>query len=189
MPTRTGGVAHASLPDRDIELVFYANEEMPYFGTEQMGSYAHAASIADPGSVELVVVLEMIGYFSQAPDSQDFPIRGMRYVYPTVGNFTALVSDTDHVSEIRSAKAIFRSVLAERGLIDVRSINAPNSVTGVDFSDHRNYWIFGMPAIMVTDTAFYRNRAYHTAEDTYDRLDYDRMAEVVDAVAAVALRY
>jgi hypothetical protein len=35
---------------------------------------------------------------------------------------------------------------------------------------------------MITDTAFYRNREYHTNGDTADRLDYKRMSMVVIAV-------
>ena len=50
---------------------------------------------------------------------------------------------------------------------------------GIDFSDHRSYWAFGYPAVMLTDTSFYRNSAYHTDEDTYERLDYNKMAELV----------
>jgi hypothetical protein len=55
----------------------------------------------------------------------------------------------------------------------------PTLVPGVDFSDHRSYWQFKYPAVMITDTAFFRNTAYHTARDTFDRLDYCRMAKVV----------
>ena len=60
------------------------------------------------------------------------------------------------------------------------SLAAPNIVTGVDFSDHRNYWIFNYPAVMITDTAFYRNHNYHTASDTPETLNYNKMAEVVN---------
>lgn len=67
----------------------------------------------------------------------------------------------------------------------VRSINAPRWVPGVDFSDHLNYWDAGIPAIMVTDTAFWRNAHYHGAGDTYDKLDYARMTQVVQGVYAV----
>lgn len=66
--------------------------------------------------------------------------------------------------------------------LPVYSIRAPSVVPGIDFSDHRNYWPHDIPAIMVSDTAFYRNRAYHTPNDTPDRLDYDRMSKVVVAV-------
>ena len=70
--------------------------------------------------------------------------------------------------------------------LPVRSLNAPAFVPGVDFSDHRNYWALGMPALMVTDTSFMRNPHYHLASDT---LDYVRMAEVVKAVYAVVVAH
>ena len=66
--------------------------------------------------------------------------------------------------------------------LPVRSIRAPDFVPGVDFSDHMNYWPYGINALMVTDTAFLRNKAYHAADDTPDKLDYPRMAKVVVAV-------
>jgi hypothetical protein len=64
----------------------------------------------------------------------------------------------------------------------VISFIGPVSLPGIDFSDHRNYWEFGFPAVMITDTAFFRNTEYHEAGDTWDRLDYDRMMQVVESV-------
>ncbi len=66
--------------------------------------------------------------------------------------------------------------------LPVYSVRAPAAVPGVDFSDHKNYWPHGINALMITDTAFYRNDAYHTLDDTADRLDFTRMAEVVVGV-------
>ena len=66
--------------------------------------------------------------------------------------------------------------------LPVYSIRAPAFLPGIDFSDHRNYWPHGFKAVMITDTAFYRNKAYHAAGDTADKLDYGRMAKVVVAV-------
>jgi hypothetical protein len=71
--------------------------------------------------------------------------------------------------------------------LPVYSINAPSFIPGVDFSDHLNYWNEGFPAVMITDTAFYRNHAYHTSGDTADRLDYRRMAMVVQGVYGAVL--
>ncbi len=62
------------------------------------------------------------------------------------------------------------------------SVNAPTALPGIDYSDHRNYWSAGISAVMVTDTAFYRNPNYHTAGDRADTLDYEKMAEVVRGV-------
>lgn len=83
-----------------------------------------------------------------------------------------------------------RVMRAVRGAapLSVRSINAPRWVPGVDLSDHASYWDAGFPAVMVTDTAFYRNPHYHTERDTADTLDYRRMAQVVQGVHAAVLR-
>jgi hypothetical protein len=67
--------------------------------------------------------------------------------------------------------------------VPVVSINAPSSIEGIDFSDHRNYWAMGYKALMVTNTAFFRNPNYHEKSDTPDTLDYDRMLEVAKGVA------
>src|SRR5699024_12360385 len=61
-------------------------------------------------------------------------------------------------------------------------MNAPWFIPGIDFSDHLNYWQHDIPAIMITDTAFYRNKQYHLPGDTADRLNYQKMAQVVDGV-------
>lgn len=66
--------------------------------------------------------------------------------------------------------------------IPVYSINAPEFIPGVDFSDHRNYWSHSFNAVMITDTAFYRNKEYHKVSDTQERLDYGRMSKVVVGV-------
>ena len=68
--------------------------------------------------------------------------------------------------------------------LPVYSINAPAWVPGVDFSDHVNFWRLGYPAVMVTDTSYYRNDAYHSRRDTAERLDYLKMAQVVLGVYA-----
>ena len=70
------------------------------------------------------------------------------------------------------------------GGLPVRRFKAPAWLPGVDFSDHLNYWRFGYPALLLTDTAFYRNLAYHQATDTLARLDLRRLALAVDALAA-----
>ena len=71
--------------------------------------------------------------------------------------------------------------------LPVYSINAPRVVPGVDFSDQLNYWHAGYSAVMITDSAFYRNRNYHTADDTPEKLDYKRMAMVVEGVYAAVI--
>lgn len=170
-------------PGRPVELVAYTLEEPPHFRTPHMGSAWHARALKAEGrDVELMLSLEMIGYFSDRPGSQAYPLAAMKLGYPDRGNFIALVGRFGDFGLSRSVKA----AMAGASELPVYSLNAPGIVQGVDFSDHRSYWAQGYPALMVTDTAFMRNPNYHGAEDTFDKLDYKRMAMVVQAVYAVA---
>lgn len=166
-------------PSKAIELVAYTLEEPPHFRTDDMGSARHAQSLSQNNRpVELMISLEMIGYFSDEPNSQNFPIPGMSLIYPTAGNFISIVSRLQDWSQTRRLKA----AMAGSSDLPVYSINTLPAILGVDFSDHLNYWAHGIPAIMITDTAFNRNKEYHLSGDTYDRLDYKRMAKVVEGV-------
>ncbi len=111
----------------------------------------------------------------------------MKYLYSSTGNFVAIVSDMHSTSETRAVKKRFRAQLVQKNLIGVESINAPSRIAGIDFSDHLNYWKFNIPAVMITDTSFYRNRNYHTDNDTYEKLNYRKMKAVVDATVATVL--
>ncbi len=169
-------------PLRPVELVAYTNEEPPHFRYPSMGSAHHAASLRAAGrDISLMLALEMIGWFSDAPGSQTYPVPGMTLLYPDKGDFIAIIGRFGDWSETREVKAAMRSA----GDLPVHSMNSLALIPGVDFSDHLNFWAEGYPALMITDTAFYRNPYYHAAEDTYDRLDYARMAKVVEGVFAV----
>jgi len=165
------------VPKMHVELVAYTLEEPPYYATEHMGSVHHAKSLADAkADVRAMISLEMIGYFSDAKDSQSFPIAPLRLLYPTTGNFIAVVGHTGESDLVREVKA---SMMGATDL-PVYSLNGPKIVQGVDWSDHRSYWSLGYHAVMITDTSFLRNVRYHTMQDTPDTLDYPRMAKVVE---------
>ena len=163
------------------QLVFYTLEEPPYFRTAQMGSAVHAQSLKSQGvKVSLMISLEMIGYFSDTPGSQSYPSEVLRLAYPDVGNFIAVIGRFNDIESTRLIKSAMQGATS----LPVYSLNAPTWIPGIDFSDQLNYWNEGFTGLMVTDTSFFRNKAYHTDEDTYDRLDYVRMAKVVSAVFA-----
>lgn len=165
-----------------VELVAFTNEEPPFFRTPYMGSAVHSKSLKDAGKrVVLMLSLECIGYFSDVPGSQSHPVSLLNSIYPTVGNFIALVGYYEDGAVSRKVK----SAMMSASDLPVHSINAPGFIAGIDFSDHLNYWNEGFVGMMVTDTAFYRNKAYHTPQDTFDRLDYNRMAKVINGVKAV----
>jgi hypothetical protein len=168
---------------RRIEFVAYTLEEPPHFATAQMGSAIHAQALHDQGvEVAGMICLEMIGYFSDEAGSQTYPLPGMERLYPSTGDFIAVVGNPESVV---LAQAIHSRIRASG--MPAQQLVAPGDLPGVNFSDHRNYWHFGYPAVMITDTAFYRNPHYHRASDLPETLDYHRMARVVQGLEAAIL--
>ena len=164
---------------KGVTLVAYTLEEPPVYRTEYMGSFVHAKSEYEKGSeIDLMISLEMIGYYSDEKDSQQFPVKLLKYFYPTEGNFIAVID----ILTSRWGKKVKKG-LSKHMELGVHSINAPRSIPGIDFSDHRSYWNFGYAAVMQSDSSFYRNTAYHSAGDTYDRLDYNKMSQLISALS------
>lgn len=164
-------------PAKEIELVGYVLEEPPFFRTQSMGSAIHAKSIAGQ-SITGVIVLEMVGYFRDDKGSQAYPSLLLKLFYPNQGNFIAVVGPWNQGDWVKKVKVGMKGTT----LLPIYSIRAPTAIPGIDFSDHLNYWPYGFKALMITDTAFYRNTAYHSLDDEMDQLDYDRMSDVVVAV-------
>lgn len=162
-----------------IDVVAYTLEEPPYFATPNMGSAIHAEKLASQNvQVRAMIGLEMIGYFTEAPGSQQFPSGILKLIYPTQGDFIAVVGNVSSYGWTRTVK----KRMARAMQLPVFSLNAPVGFPGIDLSDHRNYWAKGWPAVMITDTAFFRNPNYHTTKDTIDTLNFDKMADVVTGV-------
>nr|CAA6829992.1 MAG: Aminopeptidase YwaD [uncultured Thiotrichaceae bacterium] len=172
---------------RRVTLVAYTLEEYVFYATPFMGSYVHAKMLKDKNiDVELMISLEMIGYFNDEPDSQLFPVSWLKHFYSDRGDFIAVIGNMSNIPAVRTVKSSFLRSAGEK--LPVYSLNAPMLlVPGIDSSDHRNYWIMDYPAVMITDTAYNRNLAYHTPQDTADRLDYDKMADVVKATYQLVL--
>lgn len=173
-------------PDQPVELVAYSLEEPPFFGTDNMGSAFHARALkASDTKVKLMLSLEMIGYFNDAPNSQQYPLAFMKKMYSDKGNFIGVIGNMSGGSV---AKKVTKIMNQTTNLTTYR-LNAPSSVKGIDFSDHRNYWAEGYPALMITNTSFYRNQHYHESHgDDWQSLDYDRMAKVVQGVYKVVMK-
>jgi peptidase M28-like protein len=168
---------------RPVELVAYTLEEPPNYDTRDMGSARHAQLMVDEkAAVHGMICLEMLGYYSDEPDSQTYPAEGMELIYGTKADFLAVVgrpTDQELVELVHTAM--------QGTPLRVEKLLAPPGVTGVDFSDHRSYWEAGFQATMITDTAFFRNAHYHEPTDTPDTLDYERMAHAVQGVLAATL--
>jgi Zn-dependent M28 family amino/carboxypeptidase len=162
-----------------VELVAYANEEPPWFGSPWMGSAVHARSLKGQ-DVRAMICLEMIGYFTE---KQPAPNWLFRLLYPDRGDFIVVAGRWSDRILTRHVKRAIGSTG-----FPTHSFTAPRDA-GIDASDQRSYWDVGIPAVMVTDTAFVRNPHYHTAGDTAETLDYGRMAQVVEGVATAGLLF
>jgi len=126
----------------------------------------------------------MIGYFSDAPKSQNYPvllrpIRFIRRFLPTRGNFIVVCSD---FASLRFGLR-FAWRFRRKARFPMIAFPSPRSVMGPDMSDHWSFWQCGYPALMVTDTSFFRNENYHTVRDTVDTLHYPAMTRIVRGVA------
>ncbi|OON61325.1 hypothetical protein B0920_19340 [Massilia sp. KIM] len=168
-------------PSRGTELkfVFFVNEEPPWFMGEEMGSLRHARELKRLGhQVAGALILETVGWYSDAPNSQKLP-PGLEDKYPSTGNFIAFVGTLESSALVRQSLAAFRA----HSDFPAQGLAAPAHVMGVTLSDHTSYNRQGYPALMITDTAFLRYPYYHTAEDTPDKLDYESMARVVTGLA------
>ena len=162
--------------DFRIDFVAFTLEEPPYFGTQQMGSFIHAKYLKE-NNIDVIGMInyEMIGYFTDEPNSQNYPVEQMKMIYPSVGNFIANVSDENSQDFLNDLQ--FSSK-------DIKNIDLvlPEMISSVTASDHLNYWQMGFKAVMITDTAHFRNPNYHTKNDTYETIDFVKMQYVVDMV-------
>ncbi|TGD80552.1 M28 family peptidase [Hymenobacter wooponensis] len=167
-----------------IELVAYTLEEPPFFRTKYMGSYVHAQQLhQDKVPVKGMIALEMLGYFDDRKGSQDYPISPLQFVYGSRGNYVTVAQKFGNGRFGRQFARLYK----QRASLPVKRFKAPAWLPGIDFSDHLNYWQFGYSAVLLTDTAFYRNKHYHEPTDTINRLDMRRLGLSVDALLAVVL--
>jgi hypothetical protein len=147
-----------------------------------MGSYRYAKACKERAdNIVAMLSLETIGYYSEKPDSQRFPVEALAMLYPKTGNFLTFIGKLDSRTLLTKCAASF--IAAAK--FPTQTLAAPADLSGVDFSDQLSFWRLGYPGIMVTDTAPYRYPHYHTAEDTADKINYDCLARVTDGLKKV----
>ncbi|CAN5124448.1 M28 family peptidase [soil metagenome] len=164
---------------RTVRFVAFTNEEPPFFRSDDMGSYYYAKSCKHNGdNIVAMLSLETIGYYSDKPDSQHFPVPALALLYPKTGNFLTFIGNLDSRALLTKCATAF--IAASK--FPTQTLAAPANLSGVDFSDQLSFWRCGYPGIMVTDTAPYRYPHYHTKQDTVDKINYDCLARVTDGL-------
>ncbi len=168
-------------PARTVRFVAFANEEPPLFKSKEMGSWQYAKRCHDRGeTIAGMISLEMLGYYDVRRGSQRYP-QPFRAFYPDTGDFLAIVGNLSSRALVRRCARAFRRA----GTLPVESAAVPELIEQVGWSDQWSFWQFGWPAVMVTDTALFRNPHYHLESDTPDTLDYERLARAVDGLRTV----
>jgi hypothetical protein len=166
---------------RRIRLVLFVNEEPPYFQTADMGSLHYARALAEKKErVVAMYSLETLGFYSSEPGSQQYPPPfGM--MFPDRGDFVSFVAMLGSRPLLRQTIGSFRSHTAFPTIGGV----APGYVPGIDWSDHWAFAEYGFPAVMITDTAYFRYPHYHKPSDTPDKVDMEKLARVVKGIEGV----
>jgi hypothetical protein len=168
-------------PGRTLRFVAFANEEPPHFQTGDMGSVRYAGRCRERNEqVVAMLSLETLGYYSELEGSQVYP-PPIGLFYPSTGDFIGFVSNVKSRTLLREVVADFRS----HTQFPSEGAALPAIVPGVGWSDHWAFWQADYPALMITDTAPFRYPHYHTAADTPDKIDYERLARVVAGLERV----
>ena len=163
-------------PLRNLKLVFFTLEEPPLFKSDNQGSYIYAKDArARNEEITAMICLEMLGYYGDEAGGQAFPLPGMNFIFSTTPNFIAVVGNL----QSRDLVVTVRDSIQRACPVPVEAMATLRYIPGVDLSDHRSFWDMGYPAVMITDTAMYRNPNYHTPNDTIDTLDFQRMASLL----------
>jgi hypothetical protein len=169
-------------PSAAVRFVAFTLEESPNFGTRYQGSKVFVRRLGeDGGKIKGAIVLEMVGF--TAP-RQKYPLVLRRAGYPETGNFIGVVGN-------HSSRGFGEQVLRamhRNPALPVESLFVWFNgwvLPDTRLSDHASFWDKELPAVMVTDTAYFRNRHYHTSGDRAETLDYAFMAELVQSLTLV----
>ena len=166
---------------RTVRFIAFANEEQPFSETDMMGSRIYTKLTKQKGeNIIAMFSLEMLGFYSSEPGSQKYP-PVIRPFYPDTGNFIAFVTNLNSRSLLKKAINNYHDAnFAAQGLAVPESI-----VPDIRRSDHASFWDSGYQAVMITDTANFRNPNYHSVGDTIETLDFERMASVVSGLTVM----
>lgn len=170
-----------SHPHRTLRFVFFAAEEPPNFKNASMGSLVYAKRCHERGEkIAAMLSIESIGYYDARPKSQLYPAF-LAPFFPSTGDFIAFAGNSGSRALVRQCAGAFR----KHAKFPSEGAAVPEVVEQIGWSDQWSFWQFGWPALMVTDTAPFRNPNYHRPSDTPDTLDYERTARVVEGLVGV----
>jgi Zn-dependent M28 family amino/carboxypeptidase len=168
--------------DLAVKFVSFALEEPPVYRTPYMGSRVYARKARrENEKIDGMICLEMVGYACREPGCQSYPFPLMFFGYPKKGDFIGIVGNF----KSRKFSGLLEREFSRNPELPAVRLTVPLNgriLPAVRLSDHASFWDEGFKAVMITDSAFYRNPHYHTALDTMEKLDYHFMAELVESL-------
>lgn len=168
--------------DLNVKFVSFTLEEPPAFNTRYRGSRVYAGKAKKKKEkIDGMICLEMVGYTCYEPGCQKYPFPLMFMDYPKRGDFIGIVGNFGSRTLTDALYGAFRknpALPVVKLLVPLKGCLLPS----VRLSDHSSFWDQGFHAVMVTDSAFYRNPHYHRPSDTMDKLDVSFMEEVVNSL-------
>ena len=158
----------------------FSTEEPPSFNTEYMGSRIFVSSLkTERLAIQGALILEMVGYYRDEPGTQQIPLTVKWMGFPNTANFIAVVGNGRSRSLV---KEVSRGIIDSDCGLPVEDLTIPGSgklLPEARLSDNASFWDARIPAVMITDTSFFRNPYYHTHCDTPETLDYEKMGQLV----------
>lgn len=166
-----------------VLLVAYPLSQGSASVRENMGSYNHAKSLVKAKKdVRLMISLDGVGSFNDKSESQNYPFKFLNYLYPDKGDYIGLIARIQDYGKVRAMKKSFVSASE----LPLYSFNVPDSFTLTTSQDHLNYQRMGFPAVLLTDTAKYREEKLEV-EDIVDRIDYEKIAMLINGLYQVVM--
>jgi Zn-dependent M28 family amino/carboxypeptidase len=168
-------------PKRTIRFVAFVNEEPPFFGGPDMGSWVYAQKLKESKEDVLgMICLETMGCYSTDPGSQHVPSIVGNFYKNDVGNFVGFCSNPESKEFLKFLLDSFRRHcdFPSEGLAV-----PPSLLSDITLSDNSRFWDVGFRAVMVTDTVYLRYKHYHEQSDTADKLNFPAFARVTNGLS------
>lgn len=164
--------------DNEIRMVFFVNEEPPFFRQPDMGYTVYVDDLMKKKTnIKAAYIFDTVGYYFEEEGTQHYPLLFAPF-FPGKANFVAFVSGLASRDLLKETVKTFR----EDAKIASEGVSAPTYIQGIDFSDHLSFYKYKIPALMITDTAFFRSKTYHQVTDTPEKLNYEKMVLVTDGL-------
>ena len=167
---------------REVRFIAFSLEE-----EDLLGSLAYVSSLRKDGQeIGGAIVLECVGYARAAEGSQRMP-PGVPIAVPTVGDFLAIVGNTASAALVAAVEGAAKEHVPDLKTIALLVPGNGELLPDSRRSDHAAFWHYGYPAVMLTDTANFRNPNYHASTDTIETLDLGFMEKVAQTVTAAVI--